>query len=314
MAMRSILRYLGVNSGDMQKGVLRIEPNVSVRPTGSQELGTRTEIKNLNSFRALERAVDFEINRQIDRLSRHEVVIQQTLGWDDLQSVTVPQRSKEEAHDYRYFPEPDLPPLVIETAWIESERLKLPELPAERQHRFQSQYGLSAYDAGVLIAEKTVADFFEQTVTTAPDVSVKTIANWLTGELFGLLNQAGTSIESAIVSPAGLASLLQMIGRGEINQNTAKAVLEEMFHSGRSAEEIAAERGLRQISDAGAIAALVQQVLVENKEQVSAYLSGKETISRWLFGQVMRLAEGQGNPQVIQAELKRQLFAMKDQV
>jgi aspartyl-tRNA(Asn)/glutamyl-tRNA(Gln) amidotransferase subunit B len=314
MALRSILRYLEVNSGDMQKGVLRVEPNVSVRPTGSQDLGTRTEIKNLNSFRALERAVDFEINRQIDCLSRHKAVIQQTLGWDDLQGVTVPQRSKEEAHDYRYFPEPDLPPLVIDPAWIESERLYLPELPAERQRRFQSQYGLSTYDAGVLVAEKMVADFFEQTVMVAPDIPIKSIANWLTGELFGLLNQAGTSIESAHVSPTGLASLLQMVKRGEINQNTAKAVLEEMFHSGRSAEEIAAERGLSQISDAGAIAALVQQVLVENKEQVLAYLSGKETISRWLFGQVMRLAEGQGNPQVIQEELQRQLSAMKDQV
>jgi aspartyl-tRNA(Asn)/glutamyl-tRNA(Gln) amidotransferase subunit B len=312
MALRSILRYLGVNSGDMQKGVLRIEPNVSVRPKGSQELGTRTEIKNLNSFRALERAVDFEINRQIDCLSRHEAVIQQTLGWDDLKGVTVPQRSKEEAHDYRYFPEPDLPPLVIETAWIESERLNLPELPADRQRRFQSQYGLSTYDASVLVAEKMVADFFEQTVTAAPDIPVKTIANWLTGELFGLLNQTGASIESANISPAGLASLLQMVKRGEINQTTAKAVLEEMFQSGRSAEEIATERGLRQISDTGAIANLVHQVLAENKEQVSNYLSGKETISRWLFGQVMRLAEGQANPQVIQAELKRQLDAMKD--
>jgi aspartyl-tRNA(Asn)/glutamyl-tRNA(Gln) amidotransferase subunit B len=312
MALRSILRYLGVNSGDMQKGVLRIEPNVSVRPKGSQELGTRTEIKNLNSFRALERAVDFEINRQIDCLSRHEAVIQQTLGWDDLKGVTVPQRSKEEAHDYRYFPEPDLPPLVIETAWIESERLNLPELPADRQRRFQSQYGLSTYDASVLVAEKMVADFFEQTVTAAPDIPVKTIANWLTGELFGLLNQTGASIESANIPPAGLASLLQMVKRGEINQTTAKAVLEEMFQSGRSAEEIATERGLRQISDTGAIANLVHQVLAENKEQVSNYLSGKETISRWLFGQVMRLAEGQANPQVIQAELKRQLDAMKD--
>ena len=184
----------------------------------------------------------------------------------------------------------------------------------KRQGRFQAQYGLSPYDSGVLVAEKTVADFFEQTVTAAPDVSVKTIANWLTGELFSLLNQAGTSIESANLKPAGLANLLQMINRGEINQNTAKAVLEEMFHSGRSAEEITTERGLSQISDTGTIAALVKQVLVENKEQVKAYLNGKEAVLRWLFGQVMRLAEGQGNPQVIQAELNRQLSAMRDQV
>jgi aspartyl-tRNA(Asn)/glutamyl-tRNA(Gln) amidotransferase subunit B len=314
MALRSILRYLDVNSGDMQKGVLRIEPNVSVRPAGSQELGTRTEIKNLNSFRALERAVDYEIKRQIDCLRNHVAVKQQTLGWDDIQGVTVPQRSKEEAHDYRYFPEPDLPPLVIESDWIESVRSSLPELPADRQRRFQSQYGLGAYDAGVLVAEKAVADFFEQTVTAAPDVSTKIITNWLTGELFGLLNQAGVSIENIRISPAGLAGLMQMIGRGEINQSTAKAVLEEIFHSGRPAAEIAAQRGLRQISDAGAIATLVQQVLAENKEQVAAYLNGKETVSRWLFGQVMRLAKGQGNPQVIQKELSRQLSVMKDQV
>jgi aspartyl-tRNA(Asn)/glutamyl-tRNA(Gln) amidotransferase subunit B len=314
MALRSILRYLEVNSGDMQKGVLRIEPNVSIRPAGSQELGTRTEIKNLNSFRALERAVDYEIKRQTDCLNRHEAVIQQTLGWDDIQDMTVPQRSKEEAHDYRYFPEPDLPPLVIETAWIERVRLSLPELPMDRQRRFQSQYGLGAYDAGVLVAEKTVADFFEQTVAAALDVPAKTIANWLTGELFGLLNQAGASIEGIRISPADLAGLLQMIGRGEINQNTAKTVLEEMFRSGQSATEIAVQRGLSQISDAGAIAALVKQVLAENKEQVTAYLDGKETVARWLFGQVMRLAKGQGNPQVIQQELSRQLSAMKDQV
>jgi aspartyl-tRNA(Asn)/glutamyl-tRNA(Gln) amidotransferase subunit B len=313
MALRSILRYLGVNSGDMQKGVLRIEPNVSVRPAGRQELGTRTEIKNLNSFRALERAVDYEIKRQTDGLRRQEAVIQQTLGWDDIQGVTVPQRSKEEAHDYRYFPEPDLPPLVIDAAWIESERARLPELPADRQRRFELQYALSAYDAGVLVAEKPVADYFEQTAAAAPDISAKTIANWLTGELFGLLNQAGASIEDIRISPTGLASLLQMIEQGEINQNTAKAVLEEMFQSGRPASEIAAERGLRQISDAGAIAGLVQQVLAENNQQVLAYLSGKETISRWLFGQVMRLAKGRGNPQVIQQELQRQLAALKDQ-
>jgi aspartyl-tRNA(Asn)/glutamyl-tRNA(Gln) amidotransferase subunit B len=313
MALRSILRYLGVNSGDMQKGVLRIEPNVSVRPAGSQALGTRTEIKNLNSFRALERAIDYEIERQTELLKRGERVIQQTLGWDDIQGVTVPQRSKEEAHDYRYFPEPDLPPLVIDPAWIESLRLSLPELPADRQRRFESQYGLGTYDAGILVAEKAVADFYEQTVGAAPDIPAKTVANWLTGELFGLMNQAGAGIESLRISPASLAALLQIVGRGDINQNTAKAVLEEMFHSGRSAAEIAAERGLRQISDAGAIAALVQQVLTENKEQVAAYLSGKETVSRWLFGQVMRLAKGQGNPQVIQQELERQLDALKDQ-
>ncbi|MEJ2598437.1 MAG: Asp-tRNA(Asn)/Glu-tRNA(Gln) amidotransferase subunit GatB [Anaerolineales bacterium] len=314
MALRTILRYLEVNSGDMQKGVLRIEPNVSVRPVGSQELHTRTEIKNLNGFRALERAVDYEIMRQIECLRSGGQVVQQTLGWDDLQGVTVPQRSKEEAHDYRYFPEPDLPPLVIDQGWIESVRTSLPELPAERQRRFQSQYGLGEYDASVLVADKMVADFFEQTVAAASGVSTKSVANWLTGELFGLMNQAGASIETMNISPAGLAELLQMVGRGEINQNIAKTILEEMFTSGKPAAAIAAERGLHQISDEGAISALVQQVLAENSEQVAVYLTGKETVARWLFGQVMRLAKGQGNPQVIRKELERQLAEMKDRV
>jgi aspartyl-tRNA(Asn)/glutamyl-tRNA(Gln) amidotransferase subunit B len=310
--LRDILLYLEICDGNMEEGSLRCDANISLRPVGQTDLGTKTELKNMNSFRFVKAALEYEIKRQRALLGAGREIVQETRLWDTAANQTVSMRGKEEAHDYRYFPEPDLPPLVIETAWIESERLNLPELPADRQRRFQSQYGLSTYDASVLVAEKMVADFFEQTVTAAPDIPVKTIANWLTGELFGLLNQTGASIESANIPPAGLASLLQMVKRGEINQTTAKAVLEEMFQSGRSAEEIATERGLRQISDTGAIANLVHQVLAENKEQVSNYLSGKETISRWLFGQVMRLAEGQANPQVIQAELKRQLDAMKD--
>jgi aspartyl-tRNA(Asn)/glutamyl-tRNA(Gln) amidotransferase subunit B len=308
IGLRSLLRYLGVNSGDMQKGVMRIEPNVSVRPAGSAEFGTRTEIKNLNSFRALERSVEYEIQRQSELLRQGLAVEQQTLGWDEARGVTLPQRSKEEAHDYRYFPEPDLPPLVVDEAWVERVRLSLPELPAARYRRFRQQYGLGAYDAELLVAERAVADYFEA-VLQAAGASPKTVANWIGSELFALLNQAGESIEAGRVSAPALAELIQMVGRGEINQNTAKNVLAEMYQSGASAGSIVDARGLRQISDASLIARLVAQVLAENPQQVESYLNGKQSVSRWLFGQVMRAARGQADPQVIQQELDRQLAA-----
>ncbi len=311
MALRSLLRYLRVNSGDMQKGVMRIEPNVSVRPLGSQTYGTRTEIKNLNSFRALENSVEYEIQRQSELLRSGKRVIQQTLGWDENQGVTVPQRSKEEAHDYRYFPEPDLPPLVIEEAWIEQIRLGLPELPHAKLHRFIAQYELNEYDAGVLVAEPPVADYFERAVAAAPAVAPKLIANWVSGELFSLLNQAGESINDARVSPQALAELVGMVVGGEINQPTAKGVLAAMFASGQSAGEIVAERGLRQISDSEQIAGLVRDVLNENPHQVQTYLAGKAAVAQWFFGAVMRAAAGQANPQVVQRELERQLGALK---
>jgi len=307
MGLRSLLRYLGVSSGDMQKGLMRIEPNISVRPRGRAELGTRTEIKNLNSFRALERSVAYEIQRHSLLLEQGKKVVQETRGWDDAQEVTLPQRSKEEANDYRYFPEPDLPPLVIDAAWIDQVRSSLPELPVARFHRFQRQYGLSAYDADVLTAERGVADFYEQVVALAGDVPPKVIANWVAGELFGLLNQAGMSIEACRVTPEALASLVRLVRGGEINQNTGKAVLAESFATGKSPESVVDERGLRQISDPAAIAALVSRVLQENPQEVAAYLGGKTGLERWLFGQVVRLAGGKADPQLVQQELRRQL-------
>ena len=313
-SLRSLLRYLDVNSGDMEKGVMRIEPNISIRPAGSKTFGTRVEIKNLNSFRALERAVDYEIKRQIEMVEEGKPVVQQTLGWDESRGVTVTQRIKEGEDDYRYFPEPDLPPLVIEKDWIETIRAGLPELPAEKLHRFQTHYGLSEYDVGVLIAERAVAQYFEETLAALPagsPASPKLAANWITGELFGLLNQAGAPISASRVTPAALASLLDMIARNEINQNTAKTVLAEVFTTGKTPQSIVAERGLKQVSDPGAIGELVQQVISENTGQVEEYLAGKETISRWLFGQVMRAAKGKANPQVVEQELNRRLSALK---
>jgi len=310
-ALRSLLRYVGVNSGDMEKGVMRIEPNVSVRPRGSTTLGTRVEIKNLNSFRSLERSVAYEIQRQIARLEQGLAVRQETAGWDVEREETFTQRVKEGEEDYRYFPEPDLPPLVLDPAWVEQVRAGLPELPAARLHRFQEQYGLNSYDASVLVAEQPVADYFEQAVRAAREVSPKSVVNWVSGELFALLNQAGLDIALSPVTPQGLAELLGILGRGEVNHTTARLILAEMFATRQLASQIIASQDLKQISDASQIASLVSQVLSQYPEQLSAYLQGKETIARWFFGQVMRLAQGQANPQVVQAELDRQLAQHK---
>lgn len=311
MMLRSILRYLAVNSGDMQKGVMRIEPNVSVRPIGTQKLGTRTEIKNLNSFKALERGVEYEIKRQVEILEHGGEVKLQTVGWDENRGETFLQRSKEEADDYRYFPEPDLPPLVVEQDWIESVRKDLPELPLARMRRFQEQYHLNDYDAGVLTVEQAVADYFEETVSAAGGVPAKVAANWITGDLFSLQNQAGIGMEALKISSQAMGSLLKMVNQGEINQPTGKAVLSEMFQTGKAPAAIVNEKGLRQVSDVDLISQLVSQVLDRNSEEVASYLAGKDTVARWLFGQVMKSAKGQANPQVLQQELDRQLAKLK---
>lgn len=305
--LRSLLRYLEVNSGDMQKGVMRIEPNISVRVVGSELLGTRTEVKNLNSFRALERATAYEIQRQIEVLKSGGQVKQQTVGWDETKQATFTQRYKETEDDYRYFPEPDLPPLVVDKNWVEKIREGLPELPYTRQTRFQEQYELSPDDSGVLVAECAIADYFEEVTQFIPDVHPRIIANWVTGALFSLMNLSGLSIEQTRVSPRQLAGLIILVETGEINQNTGKNVLAEMFESGADAEMIVAAQGLRQISDSDQIASMVQTVLEENPVQVNEYLEGKEGILNWLFGQVMRIAKGQANPQVVRAELLQQL-------
>lgn len=307
-ALRDILRTLEVNSGDMEKGVIRFEANISVRPAGTDVLNTRVEIKNLNSFRALERATAFEIERQTKLLEAGEKVEQETLGWDEASETTYSQRSKEDAHDYRYFPEPDLPPLWIDETWLEGIRANLPELPRARRRRFVEQYGLTDYDARLLTDEKAVADYFERAVECKPaSVHPKSVANWMTGELFGLMNEADITVANLRVSPEALAELVGLVTLGEINQSTGKTVLAEMFHSGRGASEIVAERGLRQVSDASFIAELVRQVLEEHPQEVASFKAGKEGVVNWLFGQVMRRAAGKANPGVVRAELERQL-------
>jgi aspartyl-tRNA(Asn)/glutamyl-tRNA(Gln) amidotransferase subunit B len=308
--LRRILRYLEVNSGDMEKGVLRVEPNISVRPVGETRLGTRTEVKNLNSFRALERASEFEIKRQIALIQNGGTVIQETVGWDEARQVTVAQRSKEEAHDYRYFPEPDLPPLITPTSWVAALRAELPELPQARAQRFHEALGLRVYDAEVLVTEKAVADYFEQTLAAGADP--KLTANWISGPLFGLLNEASQSIETLQVSPTAFAELLAMLAANTINKNTAQKVLAEMFETGQRAEAIVEARGLKQVSDTGAIDAIVAKVLETNPQAVAEFIQGKDAIANWLFGQVMRAGAGKVNPGLVRNALETQLAALKE--
>jgi aspartyl-tRNA(Asn)/glutamyl-tRNA(Gln) amidotransferase subunit B len=305
--LRSLLRTLGASSGDMEKGALRFEANVSVRPAGSTVLGTRVEIKNLNSFRSLERATAYQIGQQKSALARGETISQETLGWDETSETTFSQRSKEEAHDYRYFPEPDLPPLIIEEGWIECVRKDLPELPRQKQRRLMRQYQLSAADSGRLVEDPAIANYFEACVNTAPIGQVRAIYNWITGELFGWMNHKGVRIEQIKVPPTALVGLLEILSEGKINLNTAKKVFSEMLTTGKNAQDIIAERNLSQVFDHDLIFHLVQMVLKENIQELNSYLGGKENLANWFFGQVMQVAGGKANPQIVRAELIRQL-------
>jgi aspartyl-tRNA(Asn)/glutamyl-tRNA(Gln) amidotransferase subunit B len=305
--LRAILRTLRASSGDMEKGAIRFEANVSIQPVGGRVLGTRVEIKNLNSFRALERSVSYQIEQQKAALVRGKPIQQETLGWDEASETTFSQRSKEEAHDYRYFPEPDLPPLVIEEEWIERVRCGLPELPRQKKQRFISQYELPYSDAGRLVEDTALADYFEACVAAAPNIPAKNIYNWITGELFGWMNQEGENIDQVKVSPSKLVGLLEIISEGKINLTTAKNVFSEMLTTGNNAKDIIAKGNLLQVSDNEAIFQLVQMVLKENGAELDSYLGGKENLANWFFGQVMRMAGGKANPQMVRAELMRQL-------
>jgi aspartyl-tRNA(Asn)/glutamyl-tRNA(Gln) amidotransferase subunit B len=308
--LRAILVYLGVSPGDMEKGMMRFEANISVRPVGTDQMNPRHEIKNLNSFRALARSTAYEIEDQIATLESGGTVFQQTMGWNEAQGVTVPQRGKEHAHDYRYFPEPDLPPLEISREWVEALRAQLPELPDAKKARFIDEYELPEYDADLLVEDRAVADYYEVAVA-AGEVAPKAVANWVTGTLFGLMNESGQAIGGVQISPEALVELIGLVEDGTINTNTGKEVLAEMFSSGCDAREIVEERGLVQISDAGALEQAVAQVLDENPEQVSKYLGGKEQIIGWMIGQVMKATRGKANPQIVRELLLTHLEARR---
>ena len=301
--LRTILRYLGTCDGNMEEGSLRADVNVSVRRPG-EPYGTRCEIKNLNSVRFVQQAIAYEAQRQVDVLEAGGEVVQETRLFDTARGVTREMRSKEESHDYRYFPDPDLLPLVLDEEWVERIAADLPELPDDKKARFTSEYGLPVYDAGVLVAEKETADYFER---VAAGRDAKTAANWVTGDLFAALNSAGKTIVQSPVSAEALGGLIDLIADGTISGRIAKEVFEAMFKTGREAAEIVEEKGLKQVSDAGAIAAVVDRVIAEQAGKVAEYKAGKEKLFGFFVGQVMKATQGKANPKMVNEALRRKL-------
>ena len=307
--LRTILRYLGVSTGNMEDGALRCEANISLQPEGATELGTKVEVKNLNSFRSVEQALIYEMERQAKILDEGGRVEQVTMGWDESRGVTLVQRSKEEAHDYRYFPEPDLPPLCLQDEQLEQIQGNLPELPDAKRERFVEQYGLSRYDALLLTSDRPVAEFFESGVGGHGDA--KTVCNWTTGEVFRLLKVKEMSLEESRLTSDGLVELLTMVDKGTINANTAKDVLEAMFDTGATARTVVEERGLGQISDQDELSRIVDGVIAANPKPVADYLAGKEAAAGFLMGQVMKATRGKANPSVVRELLAERLGAVK---
>ncbi|SRR5579883_1210707 len=309
--LRTTLLYLGVSSGRMEEGSLRCDANVSVRPVGESRLGTKTEIKNMNSFRAVHRALEYEAARQIAILRAGGIISQETRGWVERKGITVSQRSKEEADDYRYFPEPDLPPLVLSEEWIQSVRAKMPELPDARRQRFMTQYGLNAYDAEVLTSERTLADYFEQAVGQAHASELftraKAVANWMLGDLSRLLKAAGKDITASPVTPAGLAGLLDLLAQENISGNQAKEVLEKSFTTGQQPADIVASEGIAQISDQDELVWMVEEVIAANPKAVADFQRGKESSITWLIGQVMKRSGGKAKPALVRPLLLERL-------
>ena len=307
--LHDALVYLGVNSGDMEKGVMRFEANVSIRPKGSDVLKTRVEIKNLNSFRALTRSVEYEIARQIEVVEAGGAVVQQTMGWDDARGETYPQRSKEHAHDYRYFPEPDIPPLEIDPAWIASLQAQVPELPQAKKRRLVADYRIRPYDAELLVNDQAVAAYFETAAQAGRglDVEPQEVANWITSELFRLLKESGVPIHACHVTPESLIALLFLQHKGALSATAAKTVLGEVFVAGESPEAVVKRLGLAQISDTEALTAMVAEVIEANPVPVQQYLDGKTGLLSWLVGQVMRASKGKANPQEVRKLLEQTL-------
>ncbi|NTX61657.1 Asp-tRNA(Asn)/Glu-tRNA(Gln) amidotransferase subunit GatB [Myxococcus sp. CA051A] len=304
-ALRDVLVYLGVNDGNLDEGSFRCDANVSVMPKGSDTYGQRCELKNLNSFRFVKQAIEYEISRQVDVIESGGKVDQETRLWDVNKGVSRSMRSKEDAHDYRYFPEPDLPPLHVTTEVIEAVGHELPELPRAKLQRFVSQYGLPAYDARILTAERPLADFFEACAERYPDA--KKLSNWFLGELLRLLKEEGSTVTSVRFTPVQLAELLGAVDQGTVSANAGKDVLAEMFRTGRSASDIIAEKGLAQVSDTGAIEAVVDDILAKNAGEIEKYRAGKKQVFGFFVGQVMRAMKGKGNPALVNELLKKKL-------
>ena len=303
--MHSIVTYLGISEGDMEKGHFRCDANVSLRPIGQEKFGTRTETKNLNSFRFVQQAITYEIARQTEELLDGKRIVQETRLWDSVKKNTYSMRSKEEAHDYRYFPDPDLPVVRISSDFVEQIRNQLPELPDAKKQRFMESFGLSTYDAEVLVADKQVAEYFEEVVAAKADP--KLVCNWISGELMRLMNENKVDIRNVGIPAKSLASLIQFLQEGSISGKIAKTVFEEMVQSGKDPATIIEVRGLKQVSDEGALRGLLETLLSNNPKQVEQFRAGKTQIKGFFVGQVMKETKGQANPQIVNQLLEELL-------
>ncbi|NLI93464.1 MAG: Asp-tRNA(Asn)/Glu-tRNA(Gln) amidotransferase subunit GatB [Peptococcaceae bacterium] len=299
-----IMEYAGISDCKMEQGSVRFDVNVSLRLKGSSEFGTRTETKNLNSFNSVRRCLEYELERQADILDEGGAIVQETRTWDEGKGMTLSLRSKEEAHDYRYFPEPDLMPLVIDRKWVDEIRSAMPELPAAKRQRLQS-LGLPEYDAGVITSFKAMADYFDAALEKFDDA--KTLANWVMGDLSGLLKANSCSFEDSPVSPVQLAGLLTLIKKGEISGKIGKTVIEEIYKTGKDPETIVKEKGLVQISDEGALEKIIDEVIAANPKSVGDYQAGKENAIGFLVGQIMKATKGQANPGLVNKLLRGKL-------
>ncbi|MDP2919630.1 MAG: Asp-tRNA(Asn)/Glu-tRNA(Gln) amidotransferase subunit GatB [Dehalococcoidia bacterium] len=311
--LHTILQYIGVSTANMEEGSFRCDANISIRPAGMTQLLAKVEVKNMNSFRAVYRALEHEAIRQRKAMASGERLVQETRGWLEDEGKTVSQRTKEYAHDYRYFPEPDLPPLFISRKWVDEVKAMLPELPEARRDRFVAEYALPVYDANLLTGTRAMADYFEACLVTNKPADVpltsraKMVSNWLLGDFNRLLNATNTDISEARVSPPQLCELLDLVQKGSISGPAAKQVWEEMFNTGKSASEIVAARGLAQIKDTDELENVIGRVLNENPQAVADYKAGKETALKFLIGQLMRATKGRANPQVANQAIKKKL-------
>ena len=303
--LKSILEYTGVSDCNMEEGSLRCDANVSIRPVGQKEFGTRAELKNLNSFKFIQKAIEYEVDRQTKLLDQGDTVKQETRLYDADRNETFPMRSKEEAHDYRYFPDPDLVPIMIDEAWVEELRKTIPELPEQKRERFVKSYKIPEYDAGVLTSSKPLADYFEQCTALFPQP--KTISNWMMGDLLRELKKDGRNIVDCPVSPSALVDLLKLIESGTISGNIAKGIFEEMYQTQKSAGSIVEEKGLKQITDSSAIEKIVAEVIQANPGQVEEFKGGKEKVLGFLVGQVMKASKGKANPAMVNKLLKKKM-------
>lgn len=304
--LHALVRYLEICDGNMQEGSFRCDANVSVRPVGQKEFGTRAEIKNLNSFRFIEKAINYEVERQIDILEGGGKIIQETRLYDSDKNTTRAMRSKEEANDYRYFPDPDLLPVEITEEYLESVRAKLPELPDQKRERFQTQYELSAYDASILVSSKELAEYFEQTVKLS-NAPAKLAANWVNGDLAAALNKNNLEIIESPIQPERLALLLQRINDNTISGKIAKTIFEVLWESKDTVDDVIEKQGLRQVTDTGAIEKIIDDVIAANPQQLADYRSGKDKLFGYFVGQVMKISGGKVNPQQLNDLLKKKL-------